>query len=88
MSHGHHKENKYNLMYYIKAAFAGGICCSITHAALCPVDVVKTRIQLQPEKYSGMGTTFQKIMAEEGPKALLSGFGATAAGYFVQVFIL
>jgi hypothetical protein len=42
---------KYNLMYYVKGALAGGICCSITHAALCPVDVVKTRIQLDPIKY-------------------------------------
>jgi len=32
--------------YYLKSAAAGGICCSITHGALCPVDVVKTRIQL------------------------------------------
>ena len=43
---------KYNFMYYVKGALAGGICCSITHAALCPVDVVKTRIQLDPIKYT------------------------------------
>ena len=29
---------------------AGGICCSITHGALTPVDVVKTRVQLDPVK--------------------------------------
>ena len=40
----------YDLMYYIKGAAAGGICCSITHGALCPVDVVKTRVQLDPVK--------------------------------------
>jgi len=37
-------------MYFIKGAAAGGICCSITHGALCPVDVVKTRVQLDPVK--------------------------------------
>ena len=32
---------KYDMMYYLKGAAAGGICCSITHGALTPVDVVK-----------------------------------------------
>lgn len=40
----------YDAMYYLKGAAAGGICCSITHGALCPVDVVKTRVQLDPVK--------------------------------------
>jgi len=78
-------EKKYNLAYYVKGAAAGGICCSITHAALCPVDVVKTRIQLDPIKYSkGLLGSGRQIIAEEGARALASGFGATAAGYFVQ----
>jgi len=72
-------------MYYVKGALAGGICCSITHSALCPVDVVKTRIQLDPIKYrNGLLGTARQIIAEEGAVALSSGFGATAAGYFVQ----
>ena len=32
---------EYDMMYYLKGAAAGGICCSITHGALTPVDVVK-----------------------------------------------
>jgi len=72
-------------MYYVKGALAGGICCSITHSALCPVDVVKTRIQLDPIKYSsGLIGTGRTIIASEGVGALASGLGATAAGYFVQ----
>jgi solute carrier family 25 phosphate transporter 3 len=42
--------SKYDTMYYIKGAAAGGICCSLTHGALTPVDVVKTRMQLDPIK--------------------------------------
>jgi solute carrier family 25 phosphate transporter 3 len=76
---------KYDATYYVKSALAGGICCSITHAALCPVDVVKTRIQLDSVRYNkGMLGTFKQILAEEGAGALKSGLGATAAGYFVQ----
>jgi Mitochondrial carrier protein len=41
---------KHDALYYLKGAAAGGICCSITHGALCPVDVVKTRVQLDPAK--------------------------------------
>jgi len=84
MSHDH-AEKKYDLMYYVKGALSGGICCSITHASLCPVDVVKTRIQLDPSKYTqGLIGSGRRIIAEEGAAALASGLGATAAGYFVQ----
>jgi len=72
-------------MYYLKGAAAGGICCSITHGALCPVDVVKTRVQLDPVKYnSGLVGGMRQIVAEEGAMALTTGLGATAFGYFVQ----
>jgi len=71
-------------MYYIKAASAGALCCSVTHGSVCPVDVVKTRIQLNPKEYTGMIQGFSKVIKEEGFKALSTGLGATAAGYFVQ----
>ncbi|KAI9030228.1 phosphate transport protein [Hyaloraphidium curvatum] len=71
--------------YYLRSALAGGICCSITHGAVCPVDVVKTRIQLDPVRYNkGMISAFRTVVAEEGAMALTTGLGATAAGYFVQ----
>jgi solute carrier family 25 phosphate transporter 3 len=77
--------NKYDLMYYLKGAAAGGICCSITHGALTPVDVVKTRVQLDPVKYNrGLVGGFKQIIGEEGAMALTTGLGATAAGYFIQ----
>lgn len=78
-------DKSYDFMYYIKGAAAGGICCSITHGALCPVDVVKTRVQLDPVKYNkGLIGGFRQVIAEEGAMALSTGLGATAAGYFVQ----
>ena len=81
----HHEAKKYDLAYYLKGALAGGICCSVTHGALCPVDVVKTRMQLDPAKYnSGMVGGFKKVIAEEGMGALATGLGPTAVGYFVQ----
>jgi len=71
--------------FYLKAALAGGICCGLTHGALTPVDVVKTRIQLDPVKYNqGFVGGFRQVIAGEGAGALLTGLGPTAQGYFIQ----
>ena len=78
-------EKKYGISYYVKGAVAGGICCSVTHGGMCPVDVVKTRIQLDPAKYNkGMVGGFKQVIAEEGMGALATGLGPTVVGYFVQ----
>ena len=76
---------KYTFMYFLKGSLAGGICCSLTHGALTPVDVVKTRIQLEPEVYNkGMVGGFKQVIEKEGTGALLTGLAPTAVGYFVQ----
>ncbi|KAI9878302.1 MAG: mitochondrial phosphate carrier protein [Pleopsidium flavum] len=73
------------LALYSRFALAGAVCCSVTHGGLTPVDVVKTRIQLDPVKYNrGMIGGFRQVIANEGAGALLTGFGPTAAGYFLQ----
>jgi len=78
-------EKAFDLTYFLKGALAGGICCGITHGAVCPVDVVKTRIQLNPTKYhQGMISGFKTVVAEEGVGALATGLGPTAVGYFIQ----
>jgi solute carrier family 25 phosphate transporter 3 len=70
---------------YSRFAFAGAVCCSVTHGAFTPVDVVKTRIQLDPVTYNrGFIGGFRQVIAKEGAGALLTGFGPTAAGYFLQ----
>ena len=45
---------------------------------------MKTRMQLDPSKYSGMISGAAKIAAEEGAGALLTGLAPTCFGYFVQ----
>lgn len=70
---------------YARFALAGAVCCAVTHGAMTPVDVVKTRIQLSPEVYNkGMIAGFRQVVQAEGAGALLTGFGPTAAGYFLQ----
>ncbi|RMX94696.1 hypothetical protein D0867_13757, partial [Hortaea werneckii] len=70
---------------YSRFAFAGAVCCSITHGGLTPVDVVKTRIQLDPVTYNrGLIGGFRQVIQKEGAGALLTGAGPTFAGYFLQ----
>jgi len=77
--------SQYDTTFFVKSALAGGICCGLTHGAVCPVDVVKTRIQLEPQKYkSGLIGGFRQVIAEEGAAALSTGLAATAVGYFIQ----
>ena len=46
---------------------------------------IKTRIQLDPVTYNkGMIGGFKQVIKTEGAGALLTGFGPTAAGYFLQ----
>ncbi|KAI0129014.1 mitochondrial phosphate carrier protein [Xylariales sp. AK1849] len=66
-------------------AFSGAICCSFTHAILTPVDVVKTRVQLEPARYNhGLAGGMRQVVANDGARALLTGFGPTVTGYFLQ----
>ncbi|KAI9451400.1 mitochondrial carrier, partial [Russula earlei] len=64
---------------------AGALCATITHGAMTPIDVVKTRIQIDPAlARHSLLSGGRLIVAKEGPSALLTGFGPTAVGYFVQ----
>ncbi|KAI1497432.1 mitochondrial phosphate carrier protein [Biscogniauxia marginata] len=69
----------------VRYAFSGAICCSFTHALLTPVDVVKTRVQLEPVRYNrGLAGGLRQVVAYDGSRALLTGFGPTVTGYFLQ----
>lgn len=59
--------------------------CTELHANMLRFYSVKTRIQLDPATYNrGMIGGFRQVVANEGAGALLTGFGPTAAGYFLQ----
>ncbi|RKF82225.1 Mitochondrial phosphate carrier protein [Golovinomyces cichoracearum] len=78
-------EKPTGIALYSRYALAGALCCSVTHGGLTPVDVVKTRIQLDPVTYNkGLLGGFRQVVAKEGASALLTGAGPTFAGYFLQ----
>ncbi|KAL0961434.1 hypothetical protein HGRIS_006379 [Hohenbuehelia grisea] len=70
---------------YSSFFLAGALCCTVTHGAMTPIDVVKTRIQINPAyKSFNILSGTRHVIASEGPSALLTGFGPTAVGYLVQ----
>ncbi|KAK3808233.1 MAG: mitochondrial carrier domain-containing protein [Linnemannia elongata] len=70
---------------YARFALAGAISCGTTHGSLTPVDVVKTRMQLDSVTYNkGMLGSFKQVIRNEGAGALMTGFGPTFIGYFIQ----
>ncbi|KAI3427077.1 hypothetical protein D9Q98_007017 [Chlorella vulgaris] len=62
-------------------AISGGIAGAITATVVCPLDVLKTRLQVQGKAgaamYKGVGGGLSKIMREEGMKGLYRGLTPT-----------
>lgn len=70
---------------YLRYALAGAVCCSFTHAVLTPIDIVKTRIQVNPLTYNnGIFGGLRRVVAGEGAGALATGLGPTTVGYLLQ----
>jgi len=65
---------------------AGGLCASFSHGITTPIDVVKTRIQSDPQKYGSLGVVeaSKNILRDDGYGALLQGFGPTVIGYGLE----
>ena len=65
---------------------AGGTCAAISHGVTTPVDVVKTKIQADPEKYKNysLWRATRLIVERDGPEVLLGGLGPTFVGYGVE----
>jgi solute carrier family 25 (mitochondrial phosphate transporter), member 3 len=72
------------LSYYTRLGLAGGLCASIPHAVLVPIDVVKTRMQLEGAQFRSMGEAFRAVVQSDGKRGLLLGLTPTLLGYFVQ----
>lgn len=66
---------------YVAFGISGGAGCVLTHTVVIPLDVVKTRIQTDPEVSGGLLQGAASIVEREGVEGLLLGAQATIAGY-------
>ncbi|KAH9421627.1 hypothetical protein DERP_009030 [Dermatophagoides pteronyssinus] len=73
-----------SLKYYGLCGFGGILSCGITHTAVTPLDLVKCRIQTNPEKFKNIGHGFKVTYAEDGFRGLVRGWAPTCIGYSLQ----
>lgn len=64
---------------------AGGLCAAASHAIPTPIDVVKTRLQVDTDlQHLSFIQATRKIIKNEGIGALLVGLGPTVLGYLME----
>ncbi|CAF3210081.1 unnamed protein product [Rotaria socialis] len=73
-----------SVKYYIYCGIGGMISCGITHTALVPLDLIKCRLQVKPQKYVNLINAFKVTIAEEGIFGLTKGWAPTLIGYSLQ----
>ena len=65
---------------------SGGICAAASHGVTTPIDVIKTRMQSEPEMFGRQGivAAANTIVKEDGISSLLNGLAPTVLGYGVE----
>jgi len=70
---------------YFAACMLGGIvACGPTHTAVTPLDLVKTRRQVDPKLYSSNFKAWRTIYAGDGLRGVFFGWAPTFVGYSFQ----
>ena len=90
LTHLKHSQSKRALSLrtvFRDSALSGAISCSMTHAAVVPIDVIKTKMQTDAV-LAGKSAylAYREILRRYGGRALLQGMAATSSGYFLQGF--
>lgn len=69
--------------YYAKCMMGGVLSCGLTHTSVVPLDIVKCRMQTNPEVYKGIIQGF-RLLGQEGGYTI--GWLPTFIGYSMQGF--
>ena len=70
--------------YFMLCGLGGILSCGITHTMVTPLDLVKCRIQVNPEKYRSVYNGFKVTLTEDGTRGLARGWAPTCIGYSIQ----
>jgi hypothetical protein len=76
------RDLKLNLPDFLRFCASGAVCASGVHLALTPLDVIKTKIQTDPENYPGVVAAFQKVTKDAGLTGFFVGWVPTTVGFF------
>jgi solute carrier family 25 phosphate transporter 3 len=76
------RTQKIDISTFLRFSLSGAICASGVHLALTPLDVVKTKVQIDPDRYPKILPAFQSVWKEEGPSTFFTGWLPTVCGHF------
>ncbi|KAG6000136.1 hypothetical protein E4U21_005800 [Claviceps maximensis] len=74
----------YSGKYYAACTFGGLLACGLTHTIVTPLDLVKTRRQVDSKLYQGNFQAWGKIFRAEGFRGIMTGWSPTFVGYSAQ----
>ncbi|EDO16131.1 hypothetical protein Kpol_1070p14 [Vanderwaltozyma polyspora DSM 70294] len=75
----------YTSKFYATCTLGGIVACGPTHSSVTPLDLVKCRLQVNPDLYtSNLQGWKQIIKTEGGVSKIFTGVGATFIGYSLQ----
>lgn len=70
--------------YYAACTLGGVVACGPTHSSVTPLDLVKCRLQVNPQLYRSNLDGWKTIIRSEGLSKVFTGVGATFIGYSLQ----
>ena len=82
------RDMKLDLPTFLRFCISGAICSSGVHLVLTPLDVVKTKVQTNPDKYPKISTSFATIWKDEGLGTFFTGWFPTLSGNFAAGSVL
>ena len=73
-----------SMKYFALCGLGGVLSCGITHTLVVPLDLVKCRLQVDPDKYKNVVNGFRVTLREDGIRGLGKGWAPTFFGYSAQ----
>ncbi|KAK1769980.1 mitochondrial carrier [Phialemonium atrogriseum] len=70
--------------YYAACTFGGLLACGLTHTAVTPLDLIKTRRQVNSQLYKSNVQGWKVIYSAEGVRGIFTGWSPTFFGYSAQ----
>jgi hypothetical protein len=77
------RERQLDVASYLRFCLSGAICCAGVHLIVTPIDVVKTKVQTDPERYPGAVAAFNKVVTDDGIGGFFAGWLVTFMGWFI-----
>jgi solute carrier family 25 (mitochondrial phosphate transporter), member 3 len=70
--------------YFAACTLGGALACGPTHTLVTPLDVVKTRRQIDSSRYKSNLSAWRQIFKAEGMRGVFFGWSPTFVGYSFQ----